>query len=162
MAGKRSAGLLVYRRRLGACEVFLVHPGGPFWRSKDLGAWSIPKGEFTPGEDPLDAARREFAEETGIEMSGDFVPLASIKQPSGKTIEAWAVEGNCDPAMIRSNTFATEWPPRSGRVQQFPEIDRAAWFPIDEARSRIVKGQRGFLDELRRLLGRDSARTARG
>jgi predicted NUDIX family NTP pyrophosphohydrolase len=162
MAGTRSAGLLVYRRRPGACEVFLVHPGGPFWRSKDVGAWSIPKGEFTPDEDPLDAARREFAEETGIEMSGDFVPLASIRQPSGKTIEAWAVEGDCDPAMIRSNTFATEWPPRSGRVQQFPEIDRAAWFAIDEARSRIIKGQRGFLDELRRLLGRDSARTARG
>jgi predicted NUDIX family NTP pyrophosphohydrolase len=162
MSGKRSAGLLVYRRRPGACEVFLVHPGGPFWQSKDLGAWSIPKGEFTPDEDPLDAARREFAEETGIEMSGDFVPLASIKQPSGKTIEAWAVEGDCDPVMIRSNTFATEWPPRSGRVQQFPEIDRAAWFAIDEARGRIIKGQRGFLDELRRLLGRDSARTARG
>jgi predicted NUDIX family NTP pyrophosphohydrolase len=142
--------------------VFLVHPGGPFWRSKDLGAWSIPKGEFTPDEDPLDAARREFAEETGIEVTGDFVPLAPIKQPSGKTIDAWAVEGECDPAVIRSNTFGTEWPPHSGRVQQFPEIDRAAWFAVDEARGRITKGQRGFLDQLLHLLGPNSRRRTRG
>jgi predicted NUDIX family NTP pyrophosphohydrolase len=162
MPGKRSAGLLVYRRRPGGCEVFLVHPGGPFWQSKDRGAWSIPKGELAPDEDPLGAARREFAEETGIEMAGDFVSLASIKQPSGKTIDAWAVEGECDPAMVRSNSFATEWPPRSGRVQRFPEIDRAAWFGIDEARDRITKGQRGFLDQLRQLLGRDRGRQARG
>lgn len=162
MPGKRSAGLLVYRRRPGACEVLLVHPGGPFWQSKDLGAWSIPKGEFVPDEDPLAAAQREFAEETGIEMSGAFLPLAPITQPGGKTIDAWAVEGNCDPATIRSNTFAIEWPPHSGRMQEFPEIDRAGWFAIEEARGRITKGQRGFLDQLRRLLDRDSASTARG
>lgn len=157
--GKRSAGLLVYRRRVGACEVFLVHPGGPFWQAKDLGAWSIPKGERSPDEDPLAAARREFAEETGIEMSGDFLPLVPIKQPGGKTIEAWTVEGDCDATAIRSNTFATEWPPRSGRVQEFPEVDRAAWFAIDEARDRIIKGQRGFLDQLCQLLGRGAGET---
>jgi predicted NUDIX family NTP pyrophosphohydrolase len=162
MPGKRSAGLLLFRRRPSGCEVFLVHPGGPFWQSKDLGAWSIPKGELAPGEDPLDAARREFIEETGIEMSGEFVPLAPIRQPGGKTIDAWAVEGECDPAAIRSNTFGTEWPPRSGRVQQFPEVDRAAWFTIDEARSRIIKGQRGFLDQLRQLLGPDLGPRPRG
>ena len=154
MPGKRSAGLLVYRRRTAGCEVFLVHPGGPFWQSKDLGAWSIPKGELSPDEDPLDAARREFAEETGIEVSGDFVPLAPIRQSGGKTIDAWAVEGECDPATIRSNTFQTEWPPRSGQLRQFPEVDRAAWFAIDdEAGRRIIKGQRGLLDQLRQLLG---------
>jgi predicted NUDIX family NTP pyrophosphohydrolase len=162
MSGKRSAGLLVYRRRRGACEVLLVHPGGPFWQSRDLGAWSIPKGEFTSDEDPLDAARREFAEETGIEMSGDFLALAPVKQPGGKTIDAWAVEGDCDPAVIRSNTFATEWPPHSGHAREFPEIDRAAWFTIDEALGRISKGQRGLLDQLRRLLGRDSGQNTGG
>jgi predicted NUDIX family NTP pyrophosphohydrolase len=156
MAGKRSAGLLVYRRRAGACEVFLVHPGGPFWQSRDLGAWSLPKGEFTPGEDPLGAARRECFEETGVEMSGDFLSLAPIKQPGGKTIDAWAVEGDCDPTTIRSNTFAAEWPPRSGHMREFPEVDRAAWFGIDEARERITKGQRGFLDQLDELLGGES------
>lgn len=155
MPRKHSAGLLVYRRRRGACEVFLVHPGGPFWQARDLGAWSIPKGEFGPEESALDAARREFAEETGIEMSGDFVPLAPIRQPSGKTVEAWAVEGDCDPAAVRSNTFALEWPPGSGHVRSFPEVDRAAWFAIDEAQARITKGQRGLLDELRQRLGGD-------
>jgi predicted NUDIX family NTP pyrophosphohydrolase len=161
MPGKRSAGLLVYRRRSGACEVFLVHPGGPFWQSRDLGAWSVPKGEFTPDEDPLDAARREFVEETGVEMSGDFLSLVPIRQPGGKTIDAWAVEGDCDPTTIKSNTFAVEWPPRSGHVREFPEVDRAAWFVIDEARERITKGQRGFLDQLHALLGGDSGRKTR-
>jgi predicted NUDIX family NTP pyrophosphohydrolase len=155
MPGKRSAGVLVYRRRSGACEVFLVHPGGPFWQSRDLGAWSIPKGEVRPDEEPLDAARREFVEETGVEISGDFLSLAPIRQPGGKTIHAWAVEGECDPAAIRSNTFATEWPPHSGHVREFPEVDRADWFLIDEARQRITKGQRGFLDQLLQLLDRD-------
>jgi predicted NUDIX family NTP pyrophosphohydrolase len=136
--------------------VFLVHPGGPFWQSRDSGAWSIPKGEFTPDEDPLGAARREFVEETGVEMSGDFLSLAPIRQPSGKTIDVWAVEGDCDPTTIKSNTFAAEWPPRSGHVREFPEVDRAAWFGIDEARERIIKGQRGFLDQLRALLGGES------
>ena len=156
MPGKRSAGLLVYRRRAADCEVFLVHPGGPFWQSKDLGAWSIPKGERSPDEDPLDAARREFAEETGFRMSGDFLRLEPIKQRGGKIIEAWAVEGDCDAAESRSNTFTTEWPLHSGHVRAFPEVDRAAWFTIDDARGRITRGQRGFLDQLRQLLNRAS------
>jgi predicted NUDIX family NTP pyrophosphohydrolase len=159
MAGKSSAGLVLYRRGLLAGEVFLVHPGGPFWQAKDLGAWSIPKGELAPDEDPLDAARREFTEETGLDISGEFRPLAPIRQPSGKTIHAWAVEGDCDPAAITSNTFSIEWPPRSGTVRKFPEIDRAAWFALDEARERITKGQRGFLDQLRQWLERDSRAT---
>jgi predicted NUDIX family NTP pyrophosphohydrolase len=158
MPGKRSAGVLVYRRRSGACEVFLVHPGGPFWQSRDLGAWSIPKGEVRPDEEPLDAARREFVEETGVEISGDFRSLAPIRQPGGKTIHAWAVEGDCDPAAIRSNAFATEWPPHSGHVREFPEVDRADWFLIDEAQQRITKGQRGFLDQLLQHLDRDPGR----
>jgi predicted NUDIX family NTP pyrophosphohydrolase len=156
VAGKRSAGLLVYRRRSGAFEVFLVHPGGPFWRSKDAGAWSIPKGEYGPGESPRDAARREFAEETGLEPTGDFLLLDPITQPGGKTIAAWAVEGDFDPKAIRSNTFTIEWPPRSGNIRAFPEVDRAAWFTIHEARDRIAKGQRGFLDQLSQLLGRSA------
>jgi predicted NUDIX family NTP pyrophosphohydrolase len=150
--GKHSAGLLLYRRRPDACEVFLVHPGGPFWQARDSGAWSIPKGEPSSDEDLLDAARREFSEETGFRISGDFLPLAPIKQRGGKIIVAWAVEGDCDPAGIRSNTFTTEWPPRAGHVRDFPEVDRAAWFTIDEARGRITTGQRGFLDQLCQLL----------
>ena len=159
MAGKSSAGLVIYRRRLGACEVFLVHPGGPFWKTKDLGAWSIPKGESAPDEDPLGAARREFAEETGRDIPGEFQPLPPIRQPSGKTIHAWAVEGDCDPAGIKSHTVSIEWPPRSGTVRAFPEIDRAAWFALDDARERITKGQRSFVDQLRQWLGRDSRAT---
>jgi predicted NUDIX family NTP pyrophosphohydrolase len=156
MAGKFSAGLMIYRRRLGGFEVFLVHPGGPFWKAKDLGAWSIPKGEFAPDEDALGAAKREFTEETGLDVSGSFLPLMPIKQPSGKTIHAWALEGDCDPAAIRSNTFSMEWPPRSGTVREFPEIDRAAWFALDEAQQWITKGQRRFLEQLRQLLGQES------
>jgi predicted NUDIX family NTP pyrophosphohydrolase len=154
MPGKRSVGLLVYRRRPDTCEVLLVHPGGPFWQAKDSGAWSIPKGEPSGDENPLDAARREFAEETGFEMTGAFRPLAPIKQRGGKIIEAWAVEGDCDPAKIRSNTFTTEWPPHSGHVAEFPEVDRAAWFTVDDARRRITTGQRGLLDQLGQLLNR--------
>jgi predicted NUDIX family NTP pyrophosphohydrolase len=150
---KASAGLVIYRRRGAAAQVLLVHPGGPLWQGKDLGAWSIPKGELAPDENPLTAARREVAEETGLDISGEFRPLVSLRQPSGKTVHAWAVEGDCDPARIRSNTFPLEWPPRSGRVREFPEIDRAAWFSLDEARDRITKGQRGFLDQLRQALG---------
>ncbi|HEY0142084.1 MAG TPA: NUDIX domain-containing protein [Thermoanaerobaculia bacterium] len=144
---KTSAGILLYRDR-DQPEVFLVHPGGPFWAKKDLGAWSIPKGEFTDEEDPLTAARREFTEETGFPIDGHFRPLQPLKQSSGKIIYAWAVEGDCDAEAVKSNLFTMEWPPKSGRMQQFPEVDRAAWFRLSEARERIVKGQLGFLDQL--------------
>jgi predicted NUDIX family NTP pyrophosphohydrolase len=149
---KYSAGLLLYRHRRGVLEVFLVHPGGPFWAGKDAGAWSIPKGEYTLAEDPLAAARREFTEETGLTAAGEFIPLTPLKQPGGKIIHAWAVQGDCDPGAIRSNTFSLEWPPRSGRRQDFPEVDRAAWFPLAAAREKITQGQLGFLEELRRFL----------
>jgi predicted NUDIX family NTP pyrophosphohydrolase len=149
---KQSAGFLMYRKCSGIIEVFLVHPGGPFWEKKDLGAWSIPKGEFTSEEDPLQVAQREFEEETGIQASGNFTPLASLKQPSGKVVHAWAFQGDCDPTAIKSNTFLMEWPPRSGKQQEFPEIDRADWFSIGIARDKILKGQKGFLDQLQELL----------
>src|SRR3989442_16006121 len=149
----RSAGLLVYRIRDGSREVLLVHPGGPYWAGKDLGAWSIPKGEIGPDEDPLDAAKREFVEETGCEPpNGPYTSLGALGQPSGKIIEAWAAPGDCDPEAVRSNTFTMEWPPRSGRRQDFPEIDRAGWFGLKEAHRRIIKGQRGFLRALERSL----------
>jgi predicted NUDIX family NTP pyrophosphohydrolase len=148
MPRKTSAGILLYRRRAGALEVFLVHPGGPFWAKKDLGAWSVPKGELAEGEDPLAAAKREFTEETGFPIDGEFRALRPLRQPSGKTVVAWAVEGDCDPAELRSNTFEMEWPPKSGKRQAFPEVDRAAWFPLEEARKRILAGQAAFLDEL--------------
>lgn len=148
MTKKSSAGILLYRRGSSGLEVFLVHPGGPFWAKKDLGAWSLPKGEIEEGEEPLAAARREFVEETGFAVEGDFRPLRPLKQKSGKTIVAWAVEGDCDPAELRSSMFSMEWPPRSGRRQEFPEADRGAWFPLEEARQRIVAGQAPFLDEL--------------
>jgi len=150
---KESAGLLPFRRRDGALEVFLVHPGGPFWARKDEHAWSIPKGEAEPGEDLRRAAEREFTEETGLSIAGDFVALTPRKQPGGKIVHAWAVEADCDPASVRSNVFSMEWPPRSGRKQEFPEIDRAAWFPIAIAREKIHKGQAPLLDELAGLIG---------
>jgi predicted NUDIX family NTP pyrophosphohydrolase len=131
--------------------VLLAHPGGPFWRKKDLGAWTLPKGEIDEGEDPLDAAKREFTEETGFVPEGTFVALAPVRQPSGKTVFAWAVEGDCDTGGIRSNSFSMEWPPRSGQLADFPEIDRAEWFPIAEARHKILKGQAAFLDQLEAL-----------
>src|SRR5215218_3087981 len=149
---RTSAGLLMYRRRPGGVEVFLVHPGGPFWAKKDAGAWSIPKGEYVPGEDPLDAARREFQEETGIAPEGEFVELGVVKQAGGKTVTAWAFEGDCDAAAIRSNTFTLEWPPRSGRQQEFPEIDRAEWFDVETAEGKILKGQLPFLGRLAEVL----------
>jgi predicted NUDIX family NTP pyrophosphohydrolase len=152
MAGKMSAGILLYRRR-GGPEVFLVHPGGPYWARKDLGAWSLPKGEFAEGESPLEAAVREFTEETGFPIAGEFQQLQPIRQRSGKRIYAWAVEGDCDAAAVRSNTFSLEWPPKSGRQQEFPEVDRAAWFELSEARQRIIGGQAGFLDQLVKILG---------
>jgi predicted NUDIX family NTP pyrophosphohydrolase len=142
-----SAGILVYRRR-SRVEVLLVHPGGPFWAKKDDGAWSIPKGEFAEGEDPADAARRELAEETGLVVAGELRPLGRVTQAGGKVVHAWAVEADVDAAAIRSNTFSMEWPPRSGRMQQFPEVDRAAWFSIDEARVKLLPAQRAFLDRL--------------
>jgi predicted NUDIX family NTP pyrophosphohydrolase len=145
---KLSAGIVMYRKRGASLEVFLVHPGGPFWKNKDAGAWSIPKGEYEEGEEPLDAARREFQEETGIEVLGNFQPLGQIKQSGGKLVTAWAVEGDCSPSEVRSNTFSIEWPPKSGRQQEFPEVDRAEWFTCDEAKTRIVKGQIEFLDRL--------------
>jgi predicted NUDIX family NTP pyrophosphohydrolase len=149
---KQSAGLLLYRVRQAVPEVLLVHPGGPFWAKKDAGAWSIPKGEAAPGEDLLARARQEFAEETGFTAAGEFRPLASIKQSSGKIVHAWAVEGDCDAAAIKSNTFDLEWPPRSGRIQAFPEVDRAQWFGFAAARDKINPAQRGLIDELERLL----------
>jgi predicted NUDIX family NTP pyrophosphohydrolase len=138
----------MYRRRDGALEVFLVHPGGPFWAKKDLSAWSIPKGEIDPTEEPLAAARREFTEETGFAAEGAFQPLAPITQAGGKVVQAWAFEGDADPAALRSNTFSIEWPPRSGRQTSFPEVDRAAWFPLDLARKKINPAQVDLLDEL--------------
>lgn len=145
---RKSAGLLLHRRRAGQLEIFLVHPGGPLWAKKDLGAWSIPKGELEEDEDPLAAAIREFAEETGLTLDGPFEPLAPQRLKSGKIILAWAVEGDADPDALRSNSFSMEWPPRSGRRQEFPEVDRAAWFSVEEARRRINAGQVGFVDEL--------------
>ncbi|HEX7154311.1 MAG TPA: NUDIX domain-containing protein [Thermoanaerobaculia bacterium] len=152
MAKKTSAGLLLYRRH-PELQVFLVHPGGPFWVKKDRGAWSLPKGELDEAEDPLAAAIREFTEETGFSVDGDFRALGSLRQPSGKVIHAWAVEGDCDPAALRSNLFSMEWPPKSGKQQQFPEADRGAWFSIQEAKEKIVAGQIGFLEELAGALG---------
>jgi predicted NUDIX family NTP pyrophosphohydrolase len=129
-------------------EVLLVHPGGPFWAKKDEGAWSIPKGEIGDGEDPLAAARREFEEETGVAPDGDFTPLGSLQQPGGKLVFAWALRCDLDPSALRSNSFSMEWPPKSGRQQEFPEVDRAAWFGLEAARLKILKGQAGFLDRL--------------
>jgi len=145
---KRSAGILLYRRRSGGPEVLLVHPGGPFWAKKDEGAWSIPKGEYQVGEDALAAARREFAEETGLRGEGEPVALGSFRQSSAKTVDVWAVEGDADPSRLYSNTFAMEWPPRSGRMQEFPEVDRAAWFALPEAARKLVKGQVAILEAL--------------
>ena len=156
---KKSAGLLMYRFRKGRLEVFLVHPGGPFWAKKDLGSWSIPKGEFEAGEDPLASARREFREETGFDAVGEFLPLKEVKQPGGKIVHAWAVEGDCDPGAVRSNTFSLEWPPRSGKRLEFPDVDRAAWFTVKVARTKIVTGQVALLDELEELLGSGKKRS---
>ena len=149
---KTSAGLLVYRHTSGGLEVLLVHPGGPFWAKRDHGAWTIPKGEVGADEPPLDAARREFHEETGFSTDGEYLKLSPARQPGGKVVHAWAVEGDCDPARLRSNTFTLEWPPRSGNRKDFPEIDRAAWFPIDEALRRILPAQAAFLHELGTLI----------
>jgi len=150
---KMSAGLLVYRRSDGGIEVLLVHPGGPYWVKRDDGAWSLPKGEYELGEDPLEAAVREFAEELGSEPPdrSDAVSLGQLRQPSGKGVSAWALEGDLDVSEIRSNTFEMEWPPRSGRTGEFPEVDRAAWFDLSAARRKLLRGQVGFLDRLEEL-----------
>lgn len=147
-----SAGLLMYRMSQGAVEVLLVHPGGPFFKNKDAGAWSIPKGEVEPSEDLLAAAQREFAEEIGVAAQGPFVALQPVKQKGGKIVHAWACVGACDTSRIVSNTFAMEWPPRSGRQAEFPEIDRAEFFDLATAESKMIPAQRPFLDELRRLV----------
>lgn len=145
---KPSAGILLFRTREGLLQVFLVHPGGPFWTRKDDGAWSIPKGEYEPGEDALQAARREFREETGQEPSGPFLPLQAVKQAGGKMVTAWAAEGDLDPTQLRSNTFSLEWPPKSGRLQSFPEVDRGAWFELPHARRKLLAAQLPLLDAL--------------
>ena len=145
---KLSAGILLFRRGSAGLEVMLVHPGGPFWAKKDEGAWSIPKGLAEEGEDLLAAAKREFLEETGMPVDGAFLDLGAHKQASGKTIVAWACEGEFDPASLKSNTFSLEWPPRSGRMAEFPEVDRAAWYSIDEAFVKINKGQKPILAAL--------------
>ncbi|MDR6944380.1 NUDIX domain-containing protein [Mucilaginibacter pocheonensis] len=145
---KQSAGILLYRKNGGTFQVFLVHPGGPFFMNKDDGSWSIPKGEFLNDEDPLEAAKREFEEETGKVITGKFIPLNPITQKGGKTVLAWAVEGDIDPAIIKSNHFEIEWPPRSGKQKSFPEIDRAAWFDLDIAKIKINTAQADFITEL--------------
>ncbi len=149
---KQSAGLLMYRKHGDSVQVLLVHPGGPFWAKKDEGAWSMPKGEFGETDDALKAARREFEEETGFLPTGKFVRLGSIRQPSGKVVHAWAFEGDLDAKKVKSNTFSMEWPPQSGKQQEFPEIDRAEWFSVETAREKISKGQMEFLDELLRII----------
>ena len=156
MAKKLSAGILLYRKRDAGVEVLIVHPGGPFWAKKDDGAWSIPKGEYVEGQDALSIAKREFVEETGSEVSGHFVELPPAKQPGGKIIRAWAVEGDLDAASIRSNTFSMEWPPKSGRMQRFPEVDRALWCEVALARRKLLSGQRIFIDELEQQIGRET------
>ena len=143
-----SAGILLYRSGDCGLEVLLVHPGGPFWQRKDAGAWTIPKGEVHPGEALLDAARREFHEETGWPALGDAIPLGQIRQACRKVVHAWALLGEFDPARLNSNTFEMEWPPRSGKVRVFPEADQAAWFGVDEARQRIIPAQAPLLDAL--------------
>jgi predicted NUDIX family NTP pyrophosphohydrolase len=150
---RQSAGILLYRRA-SAVEVLLVHPGGPFWAKKDAGTWSIPKGEYEEGEDPLAAALREFEEETGTRLSGEVaVELGTIVQRAGKRVTAWALEGDLDPATVRSNTFTMEWPPRSGRQSEFPEVDRAEWFGLEEARGKLVSAQAELVDRLAERVG---------
>jgi predicted NUDIX family NTP pyrophosphohydrolase len=152
---KRSAGILLFRRIGPEPEVLLVHPGGPFWKNKDEGAWSIPKGEYDQNEDPLAAAKRELEEETGLRPAGDLISLGEVRQSGAKTVTAWAVEGTCDAANIRSNTFSMPWPPGSSELREFPEVDRAEWFALEIARRKILKGQTELLERLARHLRRE-------
>ena len=149
----KSAGLVVYRQRDGKLEVLLVHPGGPFWKKRDDGAWSIPKGEFAENEAGIDVARREFQEELGVPApDGELAALGAVRQAGGKIVHAWAVPGDLDVTRLTSNTFAVEWPPRSRKMQEFPEVDRAAWFDLDAARRKVLPAQRAFIDRLEELL----------
>jgi predicted NUDIX family NTP pyrophosphohydrolase len=150
-----SAGILLFRKRPAGVEVMLVHPGGPFWRNKDDGAWSIPKGLADEGEDLLAAAKREFLEETGATIGGAFMGLGAHKQPGGKTIVAYGLEGDFDAALLKSNMFSMEWPPRSGKTAEFPEVDRAGWFDLDEALAKVTKGQRPIISALADKLAQD-------
>ena len=149
---KKSAGLLVYRNRDGIIEVFLVHPGGPFWHNKDDGSWSIPKGEFRDDEDPFVVAKREFQEETGFCIEGEFQALQPVRQPGGKLVYAWMIQGNIDASAIRSNSFSMPWPPGSGSIQTFPEVDRGGWFDLSAARRKIGRGQMELLEQLQRAV----------
>jgi predicted NUDIX family NTP pyrophosphohydrolase len=151
---KTSAGLLLYREHNSQLEVLLVHLGGPFWKNKDRGAWFVPKGEFNPGEDLLDAAKREFQEETGLVPRGDFVSLGSVKHKSGKTVHAWAFPGNYDPHTLKSNKFEMDWPPKSGRIATFPEIDRADFFTVETAREKMHPAEFAFLSRLKMALSK--------
>jgi predicted NUDIX family NTP pyrophosphohydrolase len=153
MAKKKAAGLVLYRFRGSELQVFLTHPGGPYWAKKDIGAWAIPKGEFEEDEDPLQAAKREFHEETGCTAAGEFIPLTPVKQRGGKTVYAWAVEGDCDADKITSNMFSMEWPPRSGKQSEFPEVDRAGWFTLEKAKEKIQPAQIALVEQLQRLKG---------
>ena len=153
--GKKSAGLVMYRFKNSILEVFLVHPGGPFWAKKDEGSWSIPKGEYSDEEDPFVVAKREFKEETSYDAEGEFIPLTPIKQPSKKLISAWAFEGDYDANAVKSNTFQMEWPPKSGKKEEFPEVDRAEWFPTTLAKKKLLKGHIAFIDELCKMLKYD-------
>ncbi len=150
---KPSAGILLFRKSGGEVEFFLVHPGGPFFAKKQHGWWTIPKGELMPDEDPLDAAQREFTEETGFTIEGTFIPLSSIQQKGGKTVLCWAVEGDLDATKVVSNTFEMQWPPKSGRMQIFPEIDQAGWLGCEEAKLLINERQAAFLDEVIKIMG---------
>lgn len=149
---RKSAGILVFKKIKDGLGILLVHPGGPFWSKKDLNSWSVPKGEFDEDEEAFDAARREFKEETGFLPEGEFIRLEPVKQAGGKLVYTWAVEGDIDVSMIKSNLFKMEWPPKSGKFKEFPEIDRAEWFPIETAKTKIIKGQIPILENLEKLI----------
>ena len=155
MPATRSTGLLMFRRLGGSFEELLAHPGGPYWARKDDGAWTLPKGELAEGEDPLAAALREFAEETGFVPAPPYLPLGEVRLKSGKRVSAWAFEGDADPAALTSNMFELEWPPRSGRMRAFPEVDRVQWFSLEEARRKLIAGQAPFIDALEQAVAAD-------